>query len=211
MPRYVCSECGEVFDSKEARENHSHEGAGSSLRIPTDFSIPDLTLNQMAVLGGVFLMATLFMGTAFFYSSTAPASPGSSGGGSLQESSPPVGHSIQSQSDVPGRGEADLPSGAVSEQQLSTETQIYLLTRPAVLLQYSCVDCPETVSELEKVASDFNVDRNWVYVAPYTDMNATIAMTAYRRSAKLDSFDRSRAESFICSNLNDRPVPCAFR
>lgn len=217
MPKYVCSECGEVFGSKEAKEEHGHEDRGSALRIPRDFSsltdvsIPRLSLKQLAVLGGVFLMSTLFMGTVFFGSSLSPSSPGSGGGAGFDEPSPPVGYSIQSQADIPQRSEVDLPGSAISQQQLSTKAQLYLLTRPVVLLQYSCVDCPGTVQELGQLASDFNAERDWVYVAPYRDMNATISLTAFRQSEEMDSFNRSRAESFVCSSLNQQPVPCAFR
>lgn len=211
MPKYVCGECGEVFESKDARDEHSHD-EGSS-RLPSfTFDIPDFTLKQVAVLGGVFLMATLFMGTAFFYSSLTPSSHGGSSGGGGSEPSPPVGYTIQSQSDVPQVPASALPSSAVTDRQLSQDVQLYLLTRPAVLLQYSCTGCPGTVDGLSDIAQKYNSGQTWVYVAPYRDMDSRIALTGFRRGPRrMDTVNRSAIEGFICTTLRERPVPCAFR
>ncbi len=213
MPKYVCGECGGVFRSKEARENHTHEEKGGIVpAISRGFRAPDLTLKKVAVLGGVFLMATLFMGTAFFYSSLSPANSGGGSGGSTSEPSPPVGYTVRSQSDVPDVSSGELPASPVSDTQLSQDVQLYLLTRPAVLLQYSCTDCPETVSTLSGIASDYNSEQTWVYVAPYRDMDSRVALTAYQRGPiRLDEADSTRIEDFICTALQQQPVQCAFR
>ncbi|MFB6294952.1 MAG: hypothetical protein ABEI97_04285, partial [Candidatus Nanohaloarchaea archaeon] len=165
MPRYVCDECGDVFKSKAERDAHEHENRGGRLPLPA-FRVPDLTLKQFAVLGGVFLMATLFMGTVFFASSLSPGSPGTSTGAG-QEPSPPVGYTIQSRGDIPQVSQDEIPSGAVATQPLPEDVQLYLLTQQSVLLQYSCTDCPDTVAALEDIAASYNTDRTWVYVAPY--------------------------------------------
>ncbi|MDY6761593.1 MAG: DUF3105 domain-containing protein [Candidatus Nanohaloarchaea archaeon] len=207
MPRYVCEACGEVFESKEAREQHTHDEDGT--RFPgVDVSIPDLSMKQFAVLGGVFLMATLFMGTVFFASSLSPGTPGG-GGTAAREPSPPVGYTIQSRGDIPSVSQTALPTGAVSDTPLPQDVQLYLLAQQSVLLQYSCQDCPGTVSDLENIASSFNTDRTWVYVAPYRDMDSKIAVTGLQRGPlRLDTVDRQQIETFICDTLQDRPIQC---
>lgn len=220
MPRYVCDECGETFESKDALRSHSHEEDDGF-----DLSLPDVDPSRMfewefqkkllAVLGAV-LMSTLFMGTAFFYSSISPG--GSGGGGSspaAREPSPPVGYTIQSAADVPRVPGDALPSGAVSETQLGQDAQLNLLAgadgSPAVLLQYSCEDCQGTVNDLVAIAEAYNSGTTWVYVAPYRDMESRVAATAFRRSIKMDGVNRSRIEGFICSSLRGQPVRCAVR
>ncbi len=208
MPRYVCDACGEVFKSKEARDEHEHDSDRSRLQ-GLQFTVPDLTLKQFAVLGGVFLMATLFMGTVFFASSLSPGSPGGSGGASSREPSPPVGYTIQSQGDIPRVSEADLPASAVSDTPLSEDVQLYLLTQQSVLLQYSCSDCPDTVAALSDIASTYNSDRTWVYVAPYPDMDDRVAATGFQRGPlRLETVDRDELGSFICDALQDQPIQC---
>ncbi|MDY6766472.1 MAG: hypothetical protein SVW77_03825, partial [Candidatus Nanohaloarchaea archaeon] len=117
---------------------------GSSFRSSLSLSVPDLTLKQLAVLGGVALMSTLFLGTVFFASSIGPSSP-RSGGTTAREPSPPVGYTVQSQADIPKVRQERLPQGAVVDHQLDEDVQLFLLAQPAVLLQYSCTDCPGTV------------------------------------------------------------------
>ncbi|MDY6769438.1 MAG: C2H2-type zinc finger protein [Candidatus Nanohaloarchaea archaeon] len=211
MPRYVCDECGDVFDSKEALQEHGHEDDGQRFRLP-ELRVPDLTVKQLAVLGGVVLMSTLFLGTVFFASSLAPSSPSSGGNTRAREPSPPVGYTVRSQSDIPNVDSSRLPSSPVVDRQLSQDVQLYLLTRPAVLLQYSCTGCPETVDRLRSIAQDFNGAQTWVYVAPYRDMEARIAATGFRQGPRrFDTVDRGSIEAFICTALRDRPVRCAVR
>ncbi|MDY6768871.1 MAG: hypothetical protein SVW02_02060 [Candidatus Nanohaloarchaea archaeon] len=206
MPRYVCDECGAVFDSKEEREGHTHDTASSRIS-GVDLSIPDLSLRQLAVLGGVVLMATLFLGTAFFASSLGPS--GGSGAAAAREPSPPVGYTLQSRADVPAVSQAELPASPVVERPLSQDVQLYLLAQQSVLLQYSCSDCPAVVSNLTAIAESFNTDRTWVYVAPYPDMDSVVAATGLRRGPlRLETADQGQLQTFACDALQNRPIQC---
>ncbi|MFB6265533.1 MAG: hypothetical protein ABEI07_00435, partial [Candidatus Nanohaloarchaea archaeon] len=214
MPKYVCDECGEVFDSKEELAGHTHEESGFNLSLDFLARARNFTWKQVLAVIGVVLMSTLFMGSAFFYSSLAP-STGSSGN-NLPETraKPPVGYTIGSVSDVPNVPRSRMPDRAVVEEQLSGDVQLNLLTgyygNPAALLQYSCNDCPGTVSKLVDVANSFNSGTTWVYVAPYRDMDARISATAFRKSVKLEEFNRTELENFICNGLNQRPLKCGL-
>ncbi|MCJ7478885.1 MAG: DUF3105 domain-containing protein [Candidatus Nanohaloarchaeota archaeon QJJ-7] len=211
MPKYVCDECGEVFQSKEELESHAHESSKAP-RLQ-NLQIPSLSLRQIAVLFGVFLMATLFMGTVFFASSMGPSDQNERGTpASTEDTSPPTGYTVQSQGDIPRVSNAELPGSAVTGSEISHDAQVYLLTRPSVLLQYSCTGCQETVQNLSGIAKDYNNDRNWVYVAPYSDMDSKIAVTGFQRGPlKLEEVDDDRIGSFICSSLQEQPLQCAFR
>lgn len=220
MPTYVCDTCEKAFDSKarlrEHQETHTGEGTawdpvGTLVRWK-DFLF-GLTLRQLAVLVGVVLMATLFAGTAFFYSTLAPSTGGSAGPVNVEETDPPTGQTLQRGDALPDVDQEQLPQGYVSRQQLSHDAQVYLLFRggqrgqPATLLQYNCAFCPNLVENLTAVAQNF---QGWVYVAPYRDMNRSIALTGPQRGPLfLDTFDRGQIESTICSWLRNQPIACA--
>lgn len=219
MPTYVCDDCGKAFDSKERlrehRDDHTSEGGGwnpaTTLVRWKDF-LAGLTLRQLAVLIGVVLMATLFAGTAFFYSTLSPTP--SSGPVNVQETDPPTGQTVRTASDLPDVEQSDLPQGYVSQQQLSADVQVYLLFRggpggqPATLLQYNCAFCPGLVENLTALAQDY---QGWVYVAPYRDMNSSIAVTGPQRQPLfLERFDRPQIENNLCAWLRNQPIACAI-
>lgn len=78
-----------------------------------------------------------------------------------------------------------------------------------VFLQYSCKNCPSLVKKLENVTRTYSPR---VYLAPYYRMNSTIALTAYRKSLKMESFNHTKIENFICENLRiSKPDRCTFR
>lgn len=215
MPQYVCDECGEVFDSKEELADHEHED-GFSFSPGFLDSIRSLTPKQVLAIVGAVLMSTLFLGPVFFYSTIGPSSGGGGSSPDVQrrEPNPPVGYTVTSAADIPQVPESELPGSAVVDEQLGQDVQLYLLAggdgKPAALLQYSCTGCSGTVSDLRSVAESFNSGSTWVYVAPYRDMDSRIAVTTFRSSIKLDSFNRTRITGFICAGLNNRPVRCAF-
>lgn len=220
MPTYVCEECGEAFDSKDAYRAHGHEESTARSYVP-DISPREIvawfTLKKAAVLFGVLLMGTLFMGTAFFYSSFGGGG-GSTGTSTPTETEPPSGRSITDPSQLPQVSDSALPRRPVSTEPLSRDVQIALLVgqatgEPAILLQYGCENCPETVQTLEEIAQRFNgPDQTWVFVAPYPDMEATVAMTAFQQVRKLDEADRAEIERFICDRLRATartpPITC---
>lgn len=219
MPTYVCDTCEKAFDSKERLREHqeSHGGGGVTWNPMEpvvrwkDFLL-GLTLRQLAVLIGVVLMATLFAGTAFFYSTLSPGGT-PQGPVNVEETNPPTGQGVRTVGDLPEVEQSELPSGYVSQQPLSHDVQVHLLYRggpsgqPAVLLQYSCAFCPGLVENLTRVAQNY---QGWVYVAPYRDMNASVAVTAPQRQPMLlDRFDQRQIANQVCVWLQNQPIACA--
>lgn len=223
MPRFVCDDCGDVFDSKADLSAHREDcdvertsaQVASSIRGVID-GVRSLTLRQVFVLFGIVLMGTLFAGTAFYYSTISPTSGPSGGGdGVSQETTPPVGYTIRSGADVPDVRQGDLPEGTVVDRELSHDVQLSLLTgsvtgNGAVLLQYSCEDCPETRDALASIAGRFNGGTSWVFVAPYRDMDERVAATAFQRKQSFDAVNETQIETFICTSLRNEPVECAI-
>jgi len=65
-----------------------------------------------------------------------------------------------------------------------------------MIIQYNCVRfrCdPDLVSKLLAIAQRYE----YVYLAPYPEMEAKIALTAFARILTLDQFDRDRIVAFI--------------
>ena len=68
--------------------------------------------------------------------------------------------------------------------------------RRGILLQYNCVkfSCePDLVDQLAEIARRYE----YVYMAPYPQMSAKIALTAYRKLLTLDEFDPDKILGFI--------------
>ena len=63
------------------------------------------------------------------------------------------------------------------------------------MVQYNCPGgCEELVAQLGEIVSRYDEQ---VVLAPYPDMDTTIALTAGGWIDKLDAFDRERVERFI--------------
>lgn len=68
--------------------------------------------------------------------------------------------------------------------------------RPGILLQFNCEKfaCAEDlVDRLAAIAEEYE----YVYLAPYPEMDAPIALTAYGRILTLDEVDEERIRAFI--------------
>ncbi|MFQ5520117.1 MAG: DUF3105 domain-containing protein [Candidatus Methylomirabilia bacterium] len=73
------------------------------------------------------------------------------------------------------------------------ELQVHNLEDGGVLVQYSC-ECPELVAKLKSIVVRY--DRS-VILAPYPEMEARFALTAWGRIDKLEEFDERRIVRFI--------------
>jgi len=74
--------------------------------------------------------------------------------------------------------------------------QIHNLEDGGVGIWYDCPDgCPELVDQLEGIVNEMGEER--LLLAPYPDMDATIALTAWNRIDKMEKFDRERIIEFI--------------
>lgn len=81
----------------------------------------------------------------------------------------------------------------VSKTPIENELQVHNLEDGGVMIQYSCKDCDVMIGLLEKFAMKYNK----VIVAPYPEMKAPIALTAWGRIDTLDRFDEARIERFV--------------
>lgn len=106
--------------------------------------------------------------------------------------------------------------GNVFTQEIPEPVQVNMLiphdavNHPGgIWLQYNCDNCQNLISKLEGVVQDY---KPRVYLAPYSRMNSTIALTAFRNSLKIDKFNRTKIEDFICENLRyQKPDRCVLR
>ena len=88
-----------------------------------------------------------------------------------------------------------LTQWGVHDAPIQNELQVHNLEDGGVGVQYNCPDdCPELVAQLEEIAGQYP-DR--VFMAPYPDMEHTIALTAWTRIDTFDEFDAQRIRGFI--------------
>lgn len=217
MPRFSCPECGDKFNSRKKRSEHIQvEHGGNVEEVENSRSIGQklremFTFKRAMVIVGMLLMIGLPLGGTVFYSGATGSNSANSGGENTYSSNPPVGYSMRN---LPEVDSSEMPSSQILSSSLSKDVQLNVLVRggkeqigrlkPAVHLQYSC-DCPETVEQLGSIAQKYS---GWVYVAPYRDMNATIALSGFRNLEKVDSVNRENIEKFICNSLNNQPLKC---
>lgn len=219
MPKFVCKSCGQVFNSKEGLRDHVEEEHGGK-RVIDDSSGFDFDLSPKKVLGHLratfknkkkrytlvaLFGAALLIGSSFFGSFSGLGS-GNRGYNASADTNPPTGYGLQRRPSV------ELPD-RISKEPLEAKEQLAVLLqggdgeKPAVLLQYSCANCPSLVRNLTQITRDFEP---WVYLAPYPDMEDKLALSAWRNLETMDNYNQTEIKQFICANLNDRPVSCAF-
>lgn len=97
----------------------------------------------------------------------------------------------------------------VYRQQLPNELQVHNLEDGGVLIQYDCEDCKNLIKKLEKIGWEYlkkaKKERQekgesrygHIIVAPYRDMEAKIALTAWGKIDKLDDYDEARIRRFV--------------
>ena len=86
---------------------------------------------------------------------------------------------------------------------LSEPLQVHALEHGGVLVQYNCpTPCVELVRNLASITREY--DRA-VILAPYSSMDARIALTSWGRIDLLDEFDRERIEEFVDKNRGHAP------
>jgi hypothetical protein len=81
----------------------------------------------------------------------------------------------------------------VHTRPVPRELQVHNLEDGGVLVQYSC-ECPELVARLREIVQPYEKQ---VILAPFPDMKATIALTAWTRIETLSEFDAKRIRRFI--------------
>ena len=83
----------------------------------------------------------------------------------------------------------------IHDRPIPNELQVHNLEDGGVMVQYNCPDgCDELVTQLSQLVNRYD---DHVILAPYPDMDARIALTAWGRIDKLDEVDLERIERFI--------------
>ena len=78
---------------------------------------------------------------------------------------------------------------------IAKELQVHNLEEGGVLVQYNCPEaCPDLVAGLKSIVLRYGTQ---VILAPYSGMDAKIALTAWTRIDKLDQLDEKRVVRFI--------------
>ena len=88
-----------------------------------------------------------------------------------------------------------LAPWGIHTEPIQNELQVHNLEDGGVMVQYNCPDgCPDLVSRLGEIVSRYD---RFVILAPYPDMDARIALTAWGRIDTLEAFNESRIVRFI--------------
>lgn len=90
-----------------------------------------------------------------------------------------------------------LAQWGIHTEPVPKEMQVHNLEDGGVVIQYSCQDCPDLVKQLTTIADRY--DR--VILAPYTDLDRKIALTAWGSIDKFDEFDETRIVTFIKAHI----------
>ncbi|MBE2234733.1 MAG: DUF3105 domain-containing protein [Anaerolinea sp.] len=83
----------------------------------------------------------------------------------------------------------------IHTEPVPNELQLHNLEDGGVMVQYNCPDgCDDLVAQLSEIVARYSEQ---VILAPYPDMDSTIALTAWGRIDTFDAFDQERIERFI--------------
>src|SRR5574337_203355 len=90
-----------------------------------------------------------------------------------------------------------LARWGVYTEPVPKEMQVHNLEDGGVVIHYSCQDCPDLVKQLTAIAERY--DR--VILAPYTNLDRKIALTAWGTIDQFDQFDEARIVQFIKAHI----------
>ena len=89
------------------------------------------------------------------------------------------------------------------DEEVPDEEQVSYLERGAVMVQYNCAeDCTALIDDLESVVNRYP---EGVVLAPYSGMDATIALTAWGWIDTFELFDDPRIDDFIRAYIGRGP------
>jgi hypothetical protein len=165
----------------------------------------------VAGLGGLLIVLSLVLPNSL--GSVGSSVPSSSEQGvqvSIQRSDEiEVGqaHPAYSTSPPTSGGHYDIPLEDITwgtlEGPIEDEAQVSYLERGGIMVQYSCPDeCPDLQQRLELVVNRYP---EGVVLAPYPDMDSTIALTAWGWIDTFELFDDPRIDDFIQTHIGQGP------
>lgn len=104
--------------------------------------------------------------------------------------------------DMQGHVEAN-PASHILKEPMPIAIQKHMLEhadgtggRPGVIINYNCDDY-NCGSDLIEKLENFTYQYDYVYVAPFKNMDAKIALTKLNRIEILEEYDRERIDNFI--------------
>ncbi len=151
-------------------------------------------------LAGLAIIAVLAFGYWFAFLQPRPGESVSTYGAGDHSGFPEGGYSTSPPTSGPHSPQAP-PWG--EQNGLSEQSQVHALEHGGVLVQYNCpTGCSELVRNLTIITRGY--DRA-VILAPYTNMDARIALTSWGKIDLFDEFDLERIEEFINKNRGHAP------
>jgi len=103
----------------------------------------------------------------------------------------------------------NIASWGVYDQPIPNELQVHNLEDGGVMIQYDCKNCADLIGKLERLAEEYyqraateklkSKGSRWEHliVAPYPRMGTGIALTAWTRIDRLETYDEARIRRFI--------------
>ena len=199
---------------RERRRRAHHEAEVREARRTRQYSrrrIRRIIFGGIAGLGGLLIILSLVL----------PSSLGSVGGGVVSYSEEGVRVEIQENEEIevgeihadynttpPTSGWhyaiplEDITWGALDEP-VENEVQVSYLERGGIMVQYNCPDeCPDLQQQLKQIVDLYQES---VILAPYPDMESTIALTAWGWIDTFESFDERRVDDFIQTHFGQGP------
>lgn len=178
MDKFVCAECKKELSSQEALTMHTRAKHSEKFKQPSFRLGSKQNKNKKLVI--FIIVVVIVVGGVYFLVSTTKTLP---------------------PTDIQGHVEAS-PSSHILKEPMPITIQKHMLEHadgygpPGVVINYNCEDyiCEEG---LIKKLEAFAIQYNFVYVAPFPNMNAKIALTKHGRIETLDSYNEERIENFI--------------
>jgi hypothetical protein len=148
---------------------------------------------RLWLLGGGFALVLLVAGLFYLAFRPQPGDEVPSLGN--QHIEPPQRATYNSTPPTSGPHYESIAPWGVHDTPIPNELQVHNLEDGGVMVQYNCPDgCPDLVQQLTGVVGRFSRE---VILAPYPDMEARIALTAWDRIDTMDEFDEKRILKFI--------------
>lgn len=90
-----------------------------------------------------------------------------------------------------------LAPWGVHDEPVPKELQVHNLEDGGVVISYTCQECPALVAQLTTIAERYE----HVILAPYSELDRRIALTAWGRIDTFDEFDEARIVKFIDTHI----------
>ena len=108
---------------------------------------------------------------------------------------PPQTATYNSSPPTSGPHYTTIASWGIHAEPVPNELQVHNLEDGGVIVQYNCPEgCVDLVAGLTEIVERYDSE---VILAPYPDMEARIALTAWNRIDRFEAFDEARVVAFI--------------